>query len=75
MMLISTIMRRQCWGVGGSALAGNDGASVVAHWQGNGVLSSHSVGTGTLVSEEERPDNQHEVERVEGRRRGKHYKG
>ncbi len=36
---------------------------------------SHSVGTGTLVLEEEGPGNQHEVEGVEGRWRGKRYKG
>ncbi len=34
----------------------------------------HSVGAGTLVSEEEGPDNQHEVEGVEGRQMGEHYK-
>ncbi len=36
---------------------------------------SHSVGAGMLVSEEEGPNNQHEVEGVEGRQRGECYKG
>ncbi len=43
-------------GVSGGALAGR--------WR------SHSVGAGTLVSEEEGPNNQNEVEGLEGRRRG-----
>ena len=52
------------------ALVGDVGASVVA-----GRWCSHSVASGTLVSEEEGPDNQHEVVGVEGRQRGEHYKG
>ncbi len=49
-------------------------------WVGGGCRCvcgghSHSVGVGTLVSEEEGPNNQHEVEGVEDRRRGEHYKG
>ncbi len=39
MTLMSTITHWQWWGVGGSVLAGNFRASVVAHWQGNGVLT------------------------------------
>ncbi len=35
---------------------------------------SHSVGASTLVSEEEGPNNQHEVEGVEGRQMEEHYK-
>ena len=68
-----------CWGV--SALAGDVGASVVACWRGvsGGVLAgrwcSHSVASGTLVSEEEGPDNQHEGGRGRGERRGERYKG
>ncbi len=40
-----------------------------------GQWHCHSVGASMLVSEEEEPDNHHEVEGVEGRRKGKHYKG
>ncbi len=40
-----------------------------------GRWHSHSVGAGTLVSEEERPDNQHEVEEVRGNRGGSVTKG
>ncbi len=40
-----------------------------------GQWRSHIVGAGTLVSEEERLDNQQEVEGVEGRQRGERYKG
>ncbi len=39
-----------------------------------GRWHSHSVGTGRLGAEEEQCDNQHEVEGVEGRQRGEHYK-
>ncbi len=52
---------RGCQGVSGGALAGQ--------WR------THSVGASTLVSEEEGPDNQHEVEGVEGRQRGECYIG
>ncbi len=45
------------------------GGALVGRWH------SHRVGAGTLVSEEERPNNQHEVEGVEGRLRGERYKG
>ncbi len=38
-------------------------------------MAFSQVGAGTLVSEEEQPDNQHEVEGVEGRWRGERYKG
>jgi hypothetical protein len=44
-------------------LAGYVVASVVARWRGD---RSHSVGAGTLVSEKEGTDNQHEVEGAEG---------
>ncbi len=40
-----------------------------------GQWHSHSVGAGTLGAEEERHNNQHEVEGVEGRQTGEHYKG
>jgi hypothetical protein len=39
MMLIRTIRHWQWWGVGGSAMAGNVGASVVAHWRGDGIIT------------------------------------
>ncbi len=40
-----------------------------------GRWPSHSVGPGMLVSEEEGPDNHHEVEGVEGRQKGELYIG
>ncbi len=52
---------RGCRGVSGGVLAGQ--------------LHSHSVGAGTMMSEEEGSDNQHEVEGVEGRRREERYIG
>ncbi len=60
------------------ALVGDGGVLGVVRWRGMSFVCgghSHSVGTGTLVSEEEGPNNQHEVEGVDGRRRGEHYKG
>ncbi len=52
-------------GVGGSAFAGNVGESaLVGQWH------SHTVGAGRLEAEDERCDNQHEVEGVEGRQWG-----
>ncbi len=52
------------------ALVGDVGASVVV-----GRWCSHSVASGTLVSEEEGPDNQHEVAGVEGSGGGSVTKG
>jgi hypothetical protein len=40
-----------------------------------GRWCSHSVGAGRLEAKEERRNNQHEVEGVEGRQRGERYKG
>jgi hypothetical protein len=50
-----------CRGVSGGVLVGG--------WH------SYSVGTGTLMSKEEGPNNLHEVEGIEGMWRGEHYKG
>ncbi len=56
-------------------MAGDAEASAVASWQGNGVVTVLVLARWCLVSEEEGPDNQHEVEEVEGRQRGERYKG
>ncbi len=54
-------------------MVGDIGASVVVRWRGNGILTV--LAAKPLVSEEEAPDNQHEVEGVEWRWRGERYIG
>ncbi len=56
-------------------MAGDAEASAVVSWRGDSIVTVLALARYCLVSEEEGPDNQHEVEEVEGRRRGERYKG